>query len=421
MMQSIRQIITQDYGLQPDTVGGQSIEHAVHKRMERIGVHAEHQYAALLRSSLEERRALIDALVVPETWFFRDASVFEYLQSVARDEWLRTDPPQPVRGLSAGCCTGEEPYSIVMALLDVGFAPGRIHIDACDISEPLIQQAKQGVYGGRSFRAEELSYRKRYFTPVEQGYQISRTVRERVRFYVDNIIEPAMNWVNQQYDLIFCRNVLIYLNQSARDKVLENIERILKPGGLLFLGASETLQVKSPVFERVKVSGAFAHRKRTDIPVDEMPEWSEFSNRFHNRLQWQPEPPPTRQADRGAATKAQAVIPEQATRQGFQEEFAKAREAADHGRLDQAFAFCQSLTREYGPRTETYMLQGLMHQSRNEMPEAIENYQKALYLEPHHYETLIHISYLLKRLGDEQQAERYRKRADRVKPGPTME
>jgi chemotaxis protein methyltransferase WspC len=131
----VHRLLEAEIGLDLDSVGASSLRAAVAARMAARGVRDPALYASLLESR-DEREALVDAVVIPETWFFRDRVPFELLAE-------RATPG--LRVLSAPCSSGEEPYSIAMALLDAGLAPGGFRIDALDISAPLLARARAGI------------------------------------------------------------------------------------------------------------------------------------------------------------------------------------------------------------------------------------------------------------------------------------
>ena len=164
-------------------------------------------YWQLLNTSTDERQALIETLVVPETWFFRDREAFVALARLA-DARLVREPARVLRVLSAPCATGEEPYSIAMALLDAGIGPARFSIDAIDISARAIERARDGVYGRNSFRGHPLEFRDRHFSETAGGWRLDARVREPVRFVRASLFDLPLD-TDARYDFIFCRNVLI--------------------------------------------------------------------------------------------------------------------------------------------------------------------------------------------------------------------
>jgi len=150
---------------------------------------------------------------------------------------------------SAGCSSGEEPYTIAMLLLEMGFGKGwRVEIIGADISHRVLQQARKAVYGKSSFRATDEAYIRRYFQEQDGGYKIADKVKELVTISHLNLFDQNRLTLLGRMDIIFCRNVIIYFDQMAKKKVVEVFYRTLREGGYLLLGHSESLMNISTAF-----------------------------------------------------------------------------------------------------------------------------------------------------------------------------
>lgn len=193
-------------GLDTASVGSATIERAVKERAAASRLKDLEAYWQCLNASPSERQALIEAVVVPETWFFRDPGAFRALASLAATRRL-----SPLRVLSMPCSTGEEPYSIAMALLDASVDPARLTIDAVDISARALDAARQGVYRKNSFRSSDQAFRDRFF----DGDQLDEHVRAQVCFHQGNLFALDGVLPAAAYDAIFCRNLLIYLDRKS--------------------------------------------------------------------------------------------------------------------------------------------------------------------------------------------------------------
>src|SRR4029079_2810951 len=178
-----------------------------------------------------ELQALTEAVVVPETWFFRDRHAFTTLARIVPDEWLPAHPAGVVSRLSLPCSTGEEPYSMAMALLDATVPANRFRVDGVDISGRHIAQGVRAVYGRNSFRGGELRFRDRHFELTAGGYQVREDVRQQVRFEQGNLFAADFLPGVGIYDVIFCRNVLIYFDRPTQDRALAVVNRLLQAGG----------------------------------------------------------------------------------------------------------------------------------------------------------------------------------------------
>jgi chemotaxis protein methyltransferase CheR len=186
-------------------------------------------------------QTLMQALTIGETYFFRDTALFRWLRESILPDLIRHRRQQghfELRIWSAGCATGEEPYSIAMVLHELlpDLADWRISLNATDINGRALEQARQGIYRDWAFRQVDQSLQSRYFDPVPGGWQIKPYIRERVSFDHGNLLaRPFM-----PLDIIFCRNVLIYFAAPAASRMEDLLYAALQPGGWLVLGQPES-------------------------------------------------------------------------------------------------------------------------------------------------------------------------------------
>lgn len=213
----------------------------------------------------EEMQQLIDTVVINETWFFRETGPIEAWCEAALPNLVRASGSgDPVRLWSAGCATGEEPYSLAILLLEAGpeAAAARFEILATDISGRALQIARAAVYDPYSLRHTDPPRRDRHFEQTSDGrYAVRENVRRLVRFGQANLIDPSLPQRVRAVDLILCRNVIIYLDERGRQAVLSNLYATLKAGGHLVLGHSESLIHTSTPFEIARVGGKIIYRK----------------------------------------------------------------------------------------------------------------------------------------------------------------
>ncbi|HKY08149.1 MAG TPA: CheR family methyltransferase, partial [Candidatus Binatia bacterium] len=207
-LKEFEQLLKQAIGLDAASVGSSAIERAVQRRMAACQSESLSEYREFVRASESERQELIEAVVVPETWFFRDGEAFTALGRIVQMERPANDAL--VRVLSVPSSTGEEAYSIAMTLFDAGLAANHFGVEAFDVSRYAVAQAERAVYGRNSFRGQELQFRDRYFEATEQGYRLSERVRRQVRFRQGNLFGPQFLSAVESYDIVFCRNLLIY-------------------------------------------------------------------------------------------------------------------------------------------------------------------------------------------------------------------
>lgn len=211
-----------------------------------------------------EWRRVMDAFSVQETYFWREFDQIRALVDVVVPEWFKRNTT-PLRIWSAACATGEEPYTIVMALHEAGWGAHPIEVCASDASEAAIEKARAGIYRERSFRVLPLELRQRYFRPVAGGYEINRDIAARVRFQRANLVVPAEIMEFASARVIFCRNVFIYFSSASIKRVAASFASRMPENGHLFIGASESLMKVSPDFELSEIKQAFVYQRRAAL------------------------------------------------------------------------------------------------------------------------------------------------------------
>jgi chemotaxis protein methyltransferase WspC len=260
MSAEIALILRETIGLDAESIGQVALERAILDRQAACGLTDPQAYCARVRSSKEELQALVESVVVPETWFFRDAGAFDALSAVVRHGALPM-ATEPLRLLSVPSATGEEPYSMAMALLDAGVPSARFQVDAMDVSLVALERAAAAVYGRNSFRGAGAIGRDHHFEPVPRGRRVCERVRRQVRFRHGNLLVCPFVPARDRFDIIFCRNLLIYFDRPTQNRVIELLSALLKPEGLLFVGSSEGGLALSHGYVSAKLPMAFAFRR----------------------------------------------------------------------------------------------------------------------------------------------------------------
>ncbi|MEK7707249.1 MAG: CheR family methyltransferase [Verrucomicrobiota bacterium] len=422
-MNPIEHLLRSKIGLDAASVGPSTIERAVRLRMKHLGLKKLEEYQRRLNpeSFRGEWEELVESVVVTETWFFRDRDPFTALiqlvraslnpGSGCRGAWLPQHPAGPFRLLSLPCSSGEEPYSLAMALLDADIPPERFNIDAVDISARALARAQRAVYGKNSFRGKNLGFRDRYFQVTHEGHALHPRVHNCVQFHRANILEDNFLAGRATYDFIFCRNLLIYFDRATQAKALETLHRLLAPQGVLFVGPAELPLATRNGFVSANVPMAFACRKAGATAT------LLLSPRQRGSRAPKSSPPPAASpklfSPRTAVERHVLTLsPAQALA-----DLAAARQLADAGKLAEAAAICQAHLDRQGPSAQAFYLLGLVRDSAGD-PQAVDYYRKALYLEPDHHETLLQMSLLLEKNGDSVGARTFKRRAERVQQKP---
>ncbi|MEE8301426.1 MAG: CheR family methyltransferase [Candidatus Tectomicrobia bacterium] len=413
---AIAALLGQTIGLNPDSIGSETIARAVRRRMAHCGLSDMYQYLERLQTSGQEVQELIEQVVVPETWFFRDQMPFAFLGRYVRSEWLPCHQHTVLQVLSLACSTGEEPYSIAMALLDADVAPQHFRIDAVDINQPALGKAKDAVYGSHSFRGDDLVFRERYFEPWEVGYRVRDVARNTVTFMHGNILDGGFLADQEPYAVIFCRNMLMYFDQPARNRAIKVFERLLTNPGLLFVGHAETSLIGSPHFVSAGYPRAFAYRKVDGHHNrDNLPQPPNIAKSTTQPGQDEKTASPRR---RHMSPRPVAQVPPSGVSSRPPDAPASpletARRLADQGRLDEAATLCETYMRENDPSAQAYTLMGLIRQIAGQAEQAEQCFNRAIYLQSDHHEALIHLALLVEHRGDTAAAAVLRQRAQRA-------
>jgi len=253
-------------GLDAATIGQASVARAVRDRMAAAGCTDVDAYVAAARTDPAERDRLVEQVIVAESWFFRDRQVFDFVADVAAT--VAAFPGRsPVRILCAPCASGEEPTSVAMALLDAGLASTQFVIDAVDVSHAALERARRGRYSANAFRNADAGYRDRWFRMDGSAAVLDERVRGCVRYAWANILDRGFADGRDPYDVIFCRNLLIYLTPEARAAVERTLDRLLRPDGVLVLGAAEPPIMRGDWIPAGAAS-VFALRRGVHAPPD---------------------------------------------------------------------------------------------------------------------------------------------------------
>ncbi|HTS36853.1 MAG TPA: protein-glutamate O-methyltransferase CheR [Candidatus Solibacter sp.] len=211
--------------------------------------------------------ALLNEITIGETCFFRNQPQLDALRQIVLPKIIEAKAKLPIKKMriwSAGCSTGEEPYTLSMMMMEE--AHGRlkdwtIEILATDLNERSLAHAKNAVYGNYSTRNLPVHYRQRYFIPAGDQLQVQPAVRSNISFSRLNLSDDARMTFMKGLDIIFCCNVLIYFDLASKRKVIQHFYNDLLPHGYLFLGHSESLYGVSDDFRLVHLPGATAYVK----------------------------------------------------------------------------------------------------------------------------------------------------------------
>ena len=262
----LRAIAERALGLRFDDSKSAFLSEILQRRLNHTGRRLEDY---LLRFELgeppiDELRLLAQELTVTETYFFRNAEQLQALVEVALPSRARARPGQTLRVLSAGCASGEEPYSLAMMLYGQPAArPWDVELQAIDVNPAMLKRAEQGRYSAWALRETPPDVQARCFRPQGRDFLLDERFRTLVTFSERNLSreDPAF-WRPESFDVVFCRNVLMYFSADVAAAVVARLASSLAPGGFLFLGYAETLRGLSQDFHLLHTHGTFYYQRR---------------------------------------------------------------------------------------------------------------------------------------------------------------
>ncbi|MFX1374531.1 MAG: CheR family methyltransferase [Promethearchaeota archaeon] len=236
------------------------LEKRIYYRMKNLELEDYHQYITYIKSNPDEVDLFLDKFTINYTYFFRNSNIFESFEKFL-NIYVK-DLNRPLKIWSAPCATGDEPYSIAMVLDQIKTLNNKFpdfEIIGSDIDKNALQIAEEGVYGEYAMHETPEILINTYFseedTELGPKYTINEKIKNKVRFLQEDIIKGHQN--TDKYDVIFCRNFIIYINQYAREKLTRVLESRLHNGGLLILGGSETFPPQNTCFEPISLRDKF--------------------------------------------------------------------------------------------------------------------------------------------------------------------
>lgn len=259
-----KELVLVSCGFKMETGREQSLLDGLSKRMSARGINRAESYHALLIRDKEELKNLIELLTVNETYFFREPEYLTLMADRLIQELMAGTSHRPIKILSAGCSTGEEPYSIAIMLKErFGAESERLFtITGVDIDSTVIDDAKKGIYGKSSFRGMDCDIQERYFKPAgPEKLQVVDEIRKQVGFEVVNLLDSSYPQRMQMPDIIFYRNVSIYFPGQVQREIFSRLAELLNHGGCLVVGAAETFHHNIGVLSLVEQDSLFFYRK----------------------------------------------------------------------------------------------------------------------------------------------------------------
>jgi chemotaxis protein methyltransferase CheR len=454
----LRDLITNYSGLNESLQASDALERAIGQRLRALGLETVQDYWPYIRNHMSgEMSSLVQLLTNKETCFFREMHQFEVVRDrllpdlvAARKYRARLDHPlggqdlaerRPLRLWSAGCSTGEEAYSLAIILLEYQRRHGNLEVEiiATDIDANAIKTARQGQYGERAVRLVPADLLQRYFAFDGLMFHVIPEVSRLVRFQVHNLADEFLAPELSDMDVIFCRNVTIYFDQEARDRLNARLANSLREGGYLFVASAETMSHDRGRLELYPMGTTFLFRKRStadtplrpSVPVS-LPSWQlGLHPPAESGSRPAPGPRPAQPAwPRNGGTRL--ALPDtwlQRARQAFQrQEYDSALSQLDEipgdqpvvleayslraaillqqDRLDEAEAVCQYLLAHDPWHVDAHFLMGLVYYHQSQADAAIQSLKTTVYLQPEHRWAHFYLAEVYRMLGFKDQAGR---------------
>lgn len=381
-------------GLDPQSIGEVALRHALDEAGVELAAADSGELLARIDRDEAEWQRFVDCMVVPETWLFRVPEQFDDLLRFARE---LPSTRRPLRILSLPCASGEEVWSIAATLAAGGFAPASFEVLGIDVSARAIEAARSARYRPQSLRGRTLDnpwlhFEGEWLTPVP-------ALRRSVRFRVGNALAPGLA-AGERFDVVFCRNLIIYLDEAARRQALQHLLQLLASDGMLLAGQAEVLSSIDSRLQPLPGYGplSFGLLRSSSAPAGPAPQRTRPPSA-------RPPPPRTTPAPASAPTAvAAAVDPLQA-----------ARSAADAGELDAARSLIRSELDMRPESVPAWFLLGVVEMAANALEAADQAFARTSYLDREDREALRYRIAIAEGRGLHEQARQLNQRLARMR------
>jgi chemotaxis protein methyltransferase WspC len=408
---ALGELLAEKLGLDSESMGPSFLSSVARRSLHQSGYADLQAFVRAAAADGEIWNKLVENVVVSETWFFRDEAPFEQVVEAVQKN-LHVRGTGPIRLLSCPCSTGEEAYSIAIGLTDAGISPDAFAIDAADVSPNSLKLASAAIYRSRSFRGNHHIDRAHYFQHEAdtKRWRLKPAFRAMVKFRPANLVSLSGLEDSQPYDIVLCRNLLIYLHTQARADVMAALGRLLTPDGILIVGHAEPAIAREHGFHSVGDPRAFAFTRAAASKVRKQVTTISLGRGAPNNI-LESYADPSMSATRrhsewkaGVSGQSRTIVPTLET----------IRKLGDAGRTQEAIQQCRDYVRRVPDSADGYFLLGVLCGAMKNDADAETALRRALYLEPNHAGALVHLSLNHHAKGDTATAARLRARADRI-------
>ena len=258
-----RKVIYDESGLTFSATNRSILDSRIKELLRKKNMSTPQEYYALITKSTEEMKEMLDAVTTNLTRFFRnqphfDAFINYVIPQIIEYKKSKNSFDKTIKIWSAGCSTGEEPYTLAMIMKEICPMGWDFQITASDISLRCLMTAQTGFYADNKIDGIPENYLHKYFTKVDGGYQVNKDLQSKIKFDYHNLKNDSGA---RNLDVVFCRNVLIYFDEPAQLKVIDNFWNSMAPHSYLYIGHSESLFGMNTKFEFLKTQWACLYRK----------------------------------------------------------------------------------------------------------------------------------------------------------------
>lgn len=431
-----REILRESIGLKNDLIQDNILRVALRDLSATLGDNPT-LWLDSVKSDPLIRHKFCEHFTVGETWFFRDWTPFACLRQFAEDFRVRNGSTRPIRILSIPCSTGQEPWSMAMQFAWLGWSSDQVIIDALDLNQSSLAAMKTRIYKNFSRREanpEANLMLDNYTKPLPDGFEVDPQLVKYVKIHHGNILDPQLDptGCGAKYDVIFSRNLFIYLDLTSRAKAMANLMRMLDKDGILYFGHAEGSVIEGqglvpwnssftfaftrgkalPVVKEVKLS--WADRMAAGAPVIPPPNSPGNKTTTTDPLTRNSAIPPkvvepkTELKPRNKVAPASSPVADPVT---------KALREADAGNLDAAAGLYSALLKSEPMNGKIWRMAATVEHSRGKTDEAIKMFDRALYLDPKDVEALRMLSLIRRQRGEIARAEQLERRLANLDPG----
>jgi len=258
-----RSLIYKESGITFTPTNRSILESRLKERLREKGVESVKTYYSSINSDKEELKGFLDSITTNLTRFFRNQAHFDALEKFVIPELInniKKGSPGTIKIWSAGCSTGEEPYTLAMLLNEILPPAWKFEILASDISLKCLMTAKEGFYADSRIVGIPDNYLTKYFDKVDGGYKVHANIQQKIKFDYHNLKNDSQQ---RNLDIVFCRNVIIYFDEAAQTAVINRFWDSMAAKSFLFIGHSESLFGMNTKFEFLKTEWATLYRKNT--------------------------------------------------------------------------------------------------------------------------------------------------------------